>query len=412
MYLDTNKNARAVSVAHSWLTAVGIPFKKSSIDGFDIDVEKPSGLMMEVAIADSLGGIPFGGIIVSAEALSSSNKGVALNAFHEITNAAGYGKPIPIDRGIDPDHKLNFDDEFELIAMRHREFRLAPNPPPEVMKKYEPTINNIVRHYYNSPKNRPLLVRIGYTEGDLKTYALVWAINYIHKYTIMNDAGDENIKLLTNHIKQRFNEFFPLLWRKASEWFPAPSIITTGLYEGIPSKKHVESLDVGNSEARHDLVQPTRLVAKVGFRDNSTKSIEDYVTPSAKEAFLPTPHFSSNGYEDHSRAKMFYTDPRIEDKDDPEYTKQHNKLDKSSDAARKRSAANLLQEQLLTLPHDKRVKTLMWAVENASLAVDARKEAVRQIKKHRIDCSELACIKANSLLQKKEDVRIANASGV
>lgn len=405
--MDNNSNARAVSVANSWLTAVGIPHTISKVDGYDIHIVKSTGDVLEIAINDG-DNIPeiwtLYQFVVSAEALSSPNKVTALKAFHEITETAGYGKPIPVDRGPDPEHKLNLDDEFELVAMRHREFRLAPNPSEATLKRYLPIVNNVVRHYFNSPKNRSLFLACGYTEDDLKTFALIWTTNYIHKYTIANDDNYDNEKLLTTHLKQRFNEFLPLLWKKASIWFPAADAVTSGLYPDVPSKR-LYTEDWGNAEERKTIQ------VEEETETSEPIAIDTYQPPAAKAPLLPQPSFKGAKL-GGAYGKIYFNDPRVEQEDDLKYIKRNNKLDTSSASSRKKSASALLAQSLLALPHNTRLTKLVNAAENRSFSIDVRKEAGKQIRLHRSSCKESRCMTAHSLSQKVKDVSGSDTSGI
>jgi hypothetical protein len=129
-YQKEAKNAKALTQVKSWLKAALINVGKPSIEGCDLSVQKADGGVMDIKVgitaADSRPAADH--LFVLASELAHRAKPVAIRAFHAITEAAGYGKPLPINRGVDPVKKLSFEDNFELVGMRHKEFRKVPEP--------------------------------------------------------------------------------------------------------------------------------------------------------------------------------------------------------------------------------------------------------------------------------------------
>jgi len=80
------------------------------VDGVDVNIVKDT---------DKAGS----GISVLDSEIGSSNREVALRAFHTITEKLGKGKPEPTYRG-EPPAKL-YRNDIALSEMRHREFRHA-----------------------------------------------------------------------------------------------------------------------------------------------------------------------------------------------------------------------------------------------------------------------------------------------
>lgn len=385
-----NENARAVCVTNSWLTATKIPHTKSTKKGYDIEVTSKDGEILYVAVQadDSIPTPVERCVIVAARQLASSKKLDALEAFYRITEVAGYGRPLPSDRGPDPDRKLNINNEFELVAMRHCDFRHAPNPSKEKFKQYETIISNVVRYYGNRAGNRALLQRCGYSDGDLKTFALVWTTNYIHKFTIEDARDHDNQKLLTAYLKQRFNEFFPLLWKKASCWFPALDVVTSGLYTGVAGVNEIKRFSTYNAVSE-------LAWSPVKEKDALATALTIYQPPAAKSSDRQAPCFMYD-----SLRATYVSDPRIAEGEDPEYVIRNNKLDKTSFAKRRQSASDLLAQNLLALPHNRRMEVLIEAAQNPSFCFESRKEAVRQIKAHRKGCLVVECVLAQTILAK------------
>lgn len=126
----------------------------------------------------------------------------------------------PSLRGPQPNMKLHYSDNFELVAMRHRDFRRSPNPTPEKLRSFKPVAEKVAQRFLSL--NRDLCLLHGYDHGDLMTYALVWTTNFLGLYARDGHSrhSDENAKLLCVHLKQRFAELRTLMFKKGRNCFP------------------------------------------------------------------------------------------------------------------------------------------------------------------------------------------------
>lgn len=204
-------NARAVSVVDSWLNACNIPHE---IDNANIiTIQGKDGTHTKVNLYTG-GDFMEGAINGSAARLTDTDIAKAIGAFQIITNIAGYGKPVPVDRGSAPTRKLNYKkaEEFELVAFRHKEFRAAPNPKDEEILKYKRIYESLSQVFYR--KNLRLCQSMSYDAKDIETYCKVWTVNFLHKYKVHNPTEDDNEKLLVRHLMQRLPELASLLQRK------------------------------------------------------------------------------------------------------------------------------------------------------------------------------------------------------
>lgn len=214
------KNARAVCQIRTWLTAAGISYRPSKAPGHDLTIVKSDGQELELAVTSDPATTPNDALVVLASIVTNRKIRLAVDAFHEITEAAGYGRPEPMDRGPLPPKKLNFHNDFELVSMRHSEFRRVPNPTTADMKHYKGVIERTAWAFLRS--NHELCVGHGLEIGDLITYAQVWTCNYLGLYVVPSPTNNDNEKLLHCHLMQRFSNFRDLLYQKGRGIFVTP----------------------------------------------------------------------------------------------------------------------------------------------------------------------------------------------
>lgn len=222
------KNAQAVRVAMSWLRAVDIPSEASAKPGCDIAMKAADGTTVDVAFVYGLDGeLPEDCIVIDAAEMSSPKRDVALVAFHILTESAGHGRPTPVDRGAEPTKRI-YGDDFFAAAARHTEFRLAPNLGNEKMKQYGSIVARQTRVFFS--RNARLCSLHGYEVEDLMTYAWVWTHIFAHKFErqdLQTEKGDDNERLLTKFLKDRFTEFYGHLRRVGKNTFPEADTFST-----------------------------------------------------------------------------------------------------------------------------------------------------------------------------------------
>lgn len=330
-YAPVTKNASAVARLSAWLTAVSIQHTTSGKPGWDLTVHSQEGKEVKVAVSM----VPtdtFDAEVVVLHGKKLTGKGKAMNfaEFHLLTEALGYGKPIPVDRGEDPATKLHFNDNFELVSMRHMQFRRAPNPSKAELDKYSNTIRLATMNFFRTNES---LCRVHMVEiDDLKTYAMVWTTNYLGNFKVLNPiADDENDKKLHVYLKQCFSEFRAMLFKKGRNTLPEPD---------------------------------TALICTYGHTVDENAGAERFTT-DLRETF-----------DAEDRQKI------------AEYQTRRNKLDLATPSKRKQSASDLLSSLLSELPHDELVSRLSSAAENHKIHIDARREANRQLRAHVESCEE------------------------
>jgi len=326
-YQKEPKNARALCQTMAWLKAVGVPHKLSEIPGTDLLLVKKDGgdfdfLVVKLAVESEETKPAVECLTVMAKELASTKHQVALAAFHTITEAAGFGKPIPVDRGAEPEKRLSYDDNFELVSMRHREFRRVPNPDAQDLVQYKKVMEQACYRFINL--NQDLCRRNCLLVEDLMTYAQVWTCNYLGLYKVAVETVNDNVRKLRAHLKQRFAEFAYMVKKKERNCFPSPDTVQIALLGQTVDENH--------------------------------------------------------------RLEGFSTDPTLEDNVDPDYSERHVELDLSDEESRRQSAAASLSKHLRILPHEKMVEVLNEAITNTSLCHDARGEAAKQLRMHQKTC--------------------------
>ena len=325
-YQQEPKNARAVCQAMAWLSAVGIPCRLPEVkSGADLILTKKDGgeINIKLAVTQDEPRPAVECLVVLAKELASPQAPVALAAFHVITEAAGFGRPLPVDRGPEPEKKLSYHDNFELVSLRHREFRRVPNPDPVELAGYKKVMEQACYRFVNM--NQELCRRNCLLVEDLMTYAQVWTCNYLGLYKVAVETVNDNIRKLRAHLKQRFAEFAKMIQKKERDCFPAPDTV------------HI--------------------------------------------ALLGKP------IDENHRLESFSIDPTLDEGVDTDYIKRHSELDLSNDDTRRNSAVVLLAKNLKSMPHDKMIQVLTEAAANNSLCADARSEANRQLRLHERSCN-------------------------
>ena len=198
-----------MTVLAGWLEAADIPF---NIRGpyLEITMATPPGMErdLKVEITDENAG------------RFTAPLEKSLPAFWELTERAGYGKPEVIDRGEAP-AGVRFNDDPELVAMRHREFRQVANLPAHVYQDpdYQRIISWYCGRFYRS--NLRLCQCAGYDVDDIKTYAWLYLTNFYGRWRhldkgVHDDKGYGNGKMFCSYLQQRlYSDLKPLLIRKS-----------------------------------------------------------------------------------------------------------------------------------------------------------------------------------------------------
>jgi hypothetical protein len=299
----TGRNEQATCVVESYLRAANIshtPLPDGGISvmtpaGDEVHVVFATGRFRNGAAAPS----KYPTISVNPETVLTTKKDMTMSVFHEITEKAGHGRPVPVERGPEPIGVVN---DFFLVSIRHRDFRTVPNPPDEELRAHEKLITDICTKFHS--RFQWLCSKKGYGVGDLKTFALAWATIFLGKYKRTRRSRVENEKLLRAHIEKRlWGEFAPRLQRDLridhidTETY---QVATTGDVEGVREEDEEKAwrpieLDLSDDEARRKsarsmLVSKLRAAAPVPGLDAHRGGAEPRALPRDALRGPPPPH--------------------------------------------------------------------------------------------------------------------------
>lgn len=219
----------------SWLEAVGIPYKELENGLF---VSDKTGNLQKVEIVQQRSGgfAAQNTVALLADEIESHTRQIALKSFHALTVPLGYGEPIPVRRPDAPKSRLNGSDNFELVAMRHAEFRRVPNPSDEELLKYKPTMKMVLKRARS--KYRYIFNDFeGMGEDDLMTYLQIWTCNYLGLYRVKDET--ENKKKLYSHLWQRMTGLLKIWYRRVKTYHPPPTVVTASaglVYQNIQTE--------------------------------------------------------------------------------------------------------------------------------------------------------------------------------
>lgn len=363
-YQKQPKNHTARNLLVGWLRSAQIEVRLSEATGCDLVVKTSSGKDVQIKVGvtahDPRPAVEH--LFVLSKELTNRNRATALKAFHVITEAAGHGAPTPIGRGGQLEKKANYEDSFELVAMRHAEFRKVPNPTSEEFAQYAKVISKAVHRFmYINPA---ICRRHGLDEGDLTTYAQIWTANYLGLYRIEDPQNNDNERQLYAHLCQRFGNFVEVLLKKERSCIPDSETASVAQF-GIPwGGKGRNSARLFQQE--RDLMEATaeealefELESEISGEGDDGLQIIDGLAMTEEGSGM------SNADEEAREQKI-------------------------SDARRREWAQEQLAAELGKLDHEQMTYLLEEAAANGALCYDAQQEARKQLRIHRETCLDCA----------------------
>lgn len=369
-----DQNKQGAHILKSYLGALQIPHAAGETPN-EVIVSKVDGEKLRVVV----GPVVEGAVNIDAATISSFQMDKSLTALHLVTAAAGYGRPIPVDRGPQTTGRINYNDNFEDVYLRHSIFRRSPNKNEEELAPYMKTIKSSARRAMFRWNN--VFGPMGFGEGDLVSVGMVYAISFLHNYAASSELVD-NIKLLTEFLNQRFSEMAQTTYRKALNSTCLPQAVRSDRLEDEDGEvsyieTYAESDDAQPDDDYEDdafiLTFPdgtekTLCVSNSGMMD-LTFYLDGVLLPKGeKDALIEN---IRNG----EIKKRFLTVEAEEQED-------------LSPAARREKARRELHEKLMALDPDKRQLFLGYAALSRDYDPDARRMARRL-------AEELACPKCH-----------------
>lgn len=230
-------NQRAITQLKSWLTASGITTFVEVGAPADFFVLKSDSVgivgVMVVTDSDKRDRSKVD-MVLRAEEVMGRYIHRSIEIFHTLTEAAGYGRPTPTNRGQIAVHpnglpkNLSTVSDFELVSFRHKELRRVPNPAPEEIAKYHKFLESICWNFIKM--NAALCSAVGLEHGDLMTYAMVYTTTFIGLYEKKDADHDENVRLLTTYVRQKLSALKRLSFDKMRSCTPSSDIVDAGVY--------------------------------------------------------------------------------------------------------------------------------------------------------------------------------------
>lgn len=340
---------RALCLLTTCLDAVKIPNNATSKDLLVV-VETKSGQLLEVSIVLESPAAPMSNKIeVLAGEITSPHRETAAAAFWTVTEAAGYGKPVAVNRpapSLSDKGKRIYRGDPDLVVWRQKVVRQTPNAPVHVFKEFASVVETCCRFFFN--KNRDLCALLGYDIEDLKTYGNMWLNSFWSTGRVVDvQRGDENHRLLYNFLRQRFAE----MYRQMKGSRTQNTILDRQSVATALGLEYVKDVD-------------TRATTTQGKEFNTSFAVQ-----------VPQHADSVSDLLAQSREK-----------------KKRCVLNIKTPASRKSSAAELLAKELGKMPHDVMVQTLTDMHQNSYACPVTRQEAKRQLRLHREACT--TCLSA------------------
>ncbi len=323
--MDTTFDRRVSTQLKTWLTAVNIAYQDTTAG---LVVTSKNGDPIPV---DLEGSRRPNSIAVKGRDLTSRDLGKSLKAFQGLQLALGYEPKAPVDRGPIPTQKMHYARDFELVAMRHSEFRRVPNPKTADLAQYKVVVDKATWKFYR--KNQQVCGDHGYDVGDLRTYAYLWTTNYLGLYDRPEKAQEERERFLCHFLGQRFAEFYKQLKKKKRNTLP--------MLDDAFIAAHGRPYEYGSKS-----------------------------------------NWFSSGEEDQESPEEAW----IAEEEAEEAPKKNRSYAKRT-AARDEASA-ILTERLKDMDHDAMVALLSGAVENDRIHQDARREASRRLRAHTTVCTK------------------------
>lgn len=222
---------RAVCQIRTWFKACNIPTKESVTPGYDLVVTSQDGRNVNIVVSDE----PNDGkdaIVIASSVLTGRKIQKALDEFHRVTQALGYGTPSPVNRGALPKKKANYKDDFEGVVLRHQELHRSPNPTTSELVEYEPTMNKCIKIFWGA--NQYLFRAHGMDIDDLTSIARAWTVSFIASND-PNRSKDIRMKDFYFNLGQRLAELKSIIGKKSRNIFVN--------YEDVAIALHDRTLD-------------------------------------------------------------------------------------------------------------------------------------------------------------------------
>lgn len=407
---------RAICLLTATLDSLHVPYQVTGDDRLIIGDQFHVQFVMEKPKPISTG-LQMRPHVILSQNLSTFNWGL-----NKLLTGAGFEQAHWHGRGPPPKTRV-YGDDMDRVIFRESVFRRTINPAPEIWADLKNVIDIRSKVFWRI--NERLCVSLGFDLDDLMTYARVWTVNFWCTGRKVEPLGpSENKKMLQNFLNQRFQEFYQQMSEKRGR---AVNFTASDVAMAMGVEFRSDS-DRGNPNGplSADAMGPKAVAVDQDF-------FKDWV-PSYR-------HMSPN---DRERWKQFFSDLRAPDRVQREPLR--DQMNVALDAIRCRRAAmaqkailkakeegnafsqeeeeflrnkfatmtdralengrvvvakKMLREKLAELPHDRLVEVLGDTAASEFSCPDTKREALRQLKQHRVKCSEGCSAPAESARRKR-----------
>lgn len=230
--MTTKKTTQAVHILKSYLGALSIPYSVDPSTNTVTVTRKEGSGEVKVRVGAEVDAPGF--VTIDPSVIGHFDMTKAMSALHTVTEAAGYGSPLPVERGAKAEGRINYNDNFEDVYLRHSIFRRSPNMKDDALEPYMGIIKQAARKASFKWKN--VFQGMGFGEGDLMTAGMVHTLSFLHNYAHADDQI-ENIKTLRTFLEQRFGEMAKITYKKALNSTCLPQAIRSDVMTGDEDKE-------------------------------------------------------------------------------------------------------------------------------------------------------------------------------
>jgi hypothetical protein len=376
--------AQGVHILGSYLSACRLKYADGSKKG-EVQVVNKKGDGIVVATVYKDNSVLNGGIAIKAEDITSYDFNVALSAFWSVTEAAGYGRPLPVDRGPAPTGRVRYTTHFEDVYLRHTILRRSPNRSEADLEPYMPTMRSAARRafYHWNSVFRPM----GFDVEDLQNIGVAYLLEFMHNYAYSKVAEDR-IKLLNTFLNQRFGECAKICYKKALNATALPTMVKPDTLLTSDDGEEISYIDTyaeSDTDPADADYEPGKYILRLKKADGSFTDSKLEVRPAK---MLGVDLYINGSMLPRSQAETLregLAAGRIQILPFPEVEKLEEEAGESALDRRLRARAEL-HAKLESMPPDRREIAISYAALSRDYDPDARREARRL-------AEELACPK-------------------
>jgi uncharacterized protein YbaR (Trm112 family) len=372
--IKKDPKAQGTHILGSYLKALKIPFTPNPQGGLLITTKTGATLAVVVGDAAAPG-------VVDVAAITSFELPKAMAALHGVTEVAGYGKPLPVNRGgVHAGGRISYNDHYEDVYLRHSSLRRAPDLSEADLAPYLETIKRCARKALFRWRN--VFVAVGHAESDLVNVGRVYTTSFVHHYAFAANHID-NIKLLTEYLNQRFGEMAKITYKKALNSTCLPQAVQkdnpvnddgseTSYIDAYATSEEASPDDEYQEDSFH-LTFPDGKTARLHAENDGFLGLDMFV--DGRKLSKPEARKLTDDLRNNVVKKTRIVLPEAEVKETEE-----------SQLARRLKARAELNERLTAMDKERRETILGYAAFSRDYAPDARREARRL-------ADELACPK-------------------